>query len=207
MQPQLWVSPYPHPKSTAQIPLLSRYLTSATIFRGNISSREVSDSGNLYRKSMMTFILFVQAEVCPFVAMLFPICGLLNIIAALACCVARSQYMTSRWRTRNTLWSMCITWNRLSNYWFCSFPWRWIPDNVSVSLVRVPPVGQTQVYRHAILSLQKSTCVFFLLFFISSPLLPLATLQPFRSYSSALLLEYVYITPPPPLSIFKADLV
>lgn len=48
----------------------------------------------------------------------------------------------------------------------CFISWRWIPDNVSVSLVRVPPVGQTQVYRHAILNSQKSTFVSFILFLV-----------------------------------------
>ena len=72
--------------------------------------------------------------------------------------------------------------------------WRWIPDNVSVSLVRVPPVGQTQVYHHVILSLQKSTFVFFHQFFFS-PLLRLPTLPPSKNCSSALLLGYFYSAP------------
>ena len=134
-------------------PLLSRYLTAATIFRGNISSREVSDLEAL-SKDMMTFVLFSQAEVCPFVVMLFPICGLLNIIAVVARCVARSQYMTFKWKTRNTLWSMCnFFWMNWVTTNFSIMSWRWIPDNVSVSLVRVPPVGQTQVYWHTFIGL------------------------------------------------------
>ena len=61
---------------------------------------------------------------------------------------------------------------------------------MSVSLVRVPPVGQTQVYHYTILNLQKSTFVFFDPFF--SPLLPLPTRLPFRNFLSAHLLRYVY---------------
>ena len=88
------------------------------------------------------------------------------MMAVLACCVARSLYMTFKWKIHNSLWSMCtILWMGCTTTDFVHL-WRWIPDNVSVSLIRVPPVGQTQVYRHAILSLQKSTFVFFHLFFL-----------------------------------------
>lgn len=122
--------------------------------------------------------------------MLFPICGLLNIIAGLAC-VVRLQYVTSRWKTRNTSWSTCtFIWMGYEQVVTLLTWWRWIPDNVSVSLVRVPPVGQTQVYCHAILNLQKSTFVFFCPF--SSPLLRLPTLLPFRNSLSGLLLGYVW---------------
>ena len=165
MQPYLWVSlirsqdPQSEPSSSQSLPHSCYdfpwwYLFSRSKCLGEFYQRTWWHSFLLFRlKYVLLWPCFPLFTVCS----MWWLCWLVVLLGR--CTWPSNEKFT-------TVCGVCILFFDWVEVLLISFfSWRWIPDNVSVSLVRVPPVGQTQVYRHAILSLQKSTFVFFIILF------------------------------------------
>lgn len=117
----LWSSPWVcflwiYPSRLWLIICRSRYLTAATIFRGNVSSREAEVNLSFFHR------LENKSDNAPG-------CGSWSPNAELAALCWVSTHPWFRIIIVMVGWSIC----------------RWIPDNVSVSLVSTPPVGQKLV--------------------------------------------------------------